>query len=56
MNSFDIFSKKYSSNPEFELYIDKTKDYPTVQEVVDIIKKCGGLVFMPHVYIYRRCR
>lgn len=52
MNDFDTFSKKYCSNKKFALYIDKTKDYPTVQETVDIIKKCGGLVFVPHVYIY----
>lgn len=52
MSDFDIFSKKYAGDPQFGLFIDKTKDYPTVQETVDIIKKCGGLVFMPHVYIY----
>lgn len=52
MNDFDTFSKKYCANREFELYIDKTKDYPTVKETVDIIRQCGGLVFVPHVYIY----
>lgn len=52
MESFDTFSKKYCADKNFDLYIDKTKDYPTIKEISDIIKKCGGLIFMPHVYIY----
>lgn len=50
---FNIFSKKYCADKEFGFYIDKSKDYPSAKEVTDIIKKCGGLIFMPHVYIYK---
>lgn len=52
-DSFDVFSKKYCADKNFGLYIDKSKDYPTVEEAVTIIKKCGGLAFAPHVYIYK---
>lgn len=49
---FDVFSKKYCGNPQCEFYIDKTPDYPTTQQAIDIIKACGGLVFLPHLFIY----
>lgn len=50
--SFNVFSKKYCSDKTGHWYIDKTKDYPSVEETAEIIKKCGGLVFAPHIYIY----
>ena len=51
--SFNNFSKKYCGNKEHILYIDKTKDYPTLQEAIDAIKQAGGLVFLPHLFIYK---
>ena len=53
LDSFDDFSKKYCGDTNSKLYIDKSKDYPTVQEGIDIIRKCGGLVFFPHIFIYK---
>lgn len=53
LSEFDVFSKKYCADENSEFYIDKSKDYPSAKEAAEIIKKCGGLVFMPHVYIYR---
>lgn len=53
LSEFDVFSKKYCADEKSEFYIDKSKDYPSTTETVEIIRKCGGLVFMPHVYIYR---
>lgn len=50
---FSYFSKKYCANPEFGLYIDKSKDYPSLEEAIKGIKDCGGLAFMPHLYIYK---
>ncbi|MCI8654925.1 MAG: PHP domain-containing protein [Clostridia bacterium] len=50
---FDIFSKKYCGNPQCEFYIDKTPDYPTTKQAIEIIKSCGGLVFLPHLFIYK---
>ncbi len=53
LESFDNFSKKYCGDPKNKLYIDKSNDYPTVQEAIDIVKKCNGLVFLPHLFIYK---
>lgn len=50
---FDAFSKKYCGNPMYQFYIDKTLDYPTTQEAIDAIRSCGGLVFLPHLFIYK---
>lgn len=50
---FNNFSKKYCGNPQHHFYIDKTQDYPSIQEVVDAIKSCDGLVFLPHLFIYK---
>lgn len=49
---FNVFSKKYCGNPKYPFYMDKTKDYPTLQDAIDVIKSCGGLVFIAHIFIY----
>lgn len=53
LSDFDIFSKKYCADENSPFYIDKSKDYPSAKETSHIIKQCGGLIFMPHVYIYK---
>lgn len=53
LDDFNNFSKKYCGNPGHFLYIDKSKDYPTVEETINAIKNSDGLVFLPHVFIYR---
>ena len=53
LDDFNTFSKKYCGNKNHFLYIDKTKDYPDLQMVMDKIRECNGLVFMPHLFIYR---
>lgn len=50
--SFNNFSKKYCGNTEHILYIDKTIDYPSLEEAIQAIKNAGGLVFLPHLFIY----
>lgn len=52
-SDFDIFSKKYCGNSKYEFYIDKTSDYPTTQEAISAIKASDGLVFLPHLFIYK---
>lgn len=52
-DSFNNFSKKYCGNPNHILYIDKTPDYPTLQEAIDAIKQANGLVFLPHLFIHK---
>ena len=49
---FSNFNRKYCNNPNHILYIDKSEDYPSLQQTIDAIKKCNGLVFMPHLFIY----
>ena len=53
LDTFNNFSKKYCGDIKSKLYIDKTTDYPSLQEAIDIIKKCNGLVFLPHLFIYK---
>lgn len=50
---FSSFNRKYCSNPEHILYIDKSEDYPTLNQAIKAIKEAGGLAFMPHLYIYK---
>lgn len=50
---FSGFNRKYCNNPEHILYIDKSEDYPTLKQTINAIKKAGGLVFMPHLFIYK---
>lgn len=47
------FSKRYYCNKETIWYLDKSEDYPSVEEAVAAIKNSGGLVFLPHIYIYK---
>lgn len=50
---FTTFTKKYCADFNDPFYIDKSKDYPTVNEAVSAIKKAGGKVFVAHVFIYK---
>ena len=50
---FSGFNRKYCNNPNHILYIDKSEDYPTLEQTIQAIKKCDGLVFMPHLFIYK---
>lgn len=52
-DDFTVFTKKYCGNPNEDWYIDKSKDYPTLEEAIKAIKDCEGLVFLPHLFIYR---
>ena len=46
------FYREAQSNPESIFYIDETKDYPKVQDVIDEIHKVKGLAFLAHLYEY----
>lgn len=52
-NDFTTFTKKYCADFNNSFYIDKSKDYPTVEEAVNAIKNAGGKVFVAHVFIYK---
>ena len=53
LNDFTTFNKKYCGDPTNELYIDKSEDYPSLETAIKAIKDSGGLVFMPHLFIYK---
>ena len=50
---FTTFSKKYCGRPDEIFYIDKTQDYPSLEEAVKLVKEAGGMVFLPHIFIYK---
>lgn len=53
LSDFTTFNKKYCGDPNNILYIDKSKDRPSLEEAIKAIKNSGGLVFMPHLFIYK---
>lgn len=50
---FDNFRHKYAYNKENVFYVDKSEDYFTVMQTMNLIKECGGKVFLPHLFIYK---
>lgn len=50
---FTTFSKKYCGNKNYTLYIDKSEDYLSIEEAIKLVKEAGGLVFLPHIFIYK---
>ena len=50
---FNIFSKKYCGDQNYKLYIDKSKDYLSIDQAIKLIKDAGGFVFLPHIFIYK---
>lgn len=52
-NDTRIFYRKYMSNPEGILYVEMDDFVPDFQTAANIIRACGGKVFLPHIYEYR---
>lgn len=48
----DIFYRACLTNSKSKFFIDKTSFYPTIDKVIDLIKSAGGLVFIPHIFMY----
>jgi len=53
LNDFMTFNKKYCGDRNNILFIDKSEDYPSLELAIKAIRQAGGLVFMPHLFIYR---
>ena len=47
-----VFFKRHTSNINSPFYIDESDLIPSVSNVIKLIKKAGGLVFIPHIYQY----
>ncbi len=50
---YENFRHKYCYNIENIFYIDKSEDLPSIVELLSVIKECGGLAFLPHIYVYK---
>lgn len=51
-NSKSLFFRKCTTDKEFILFRDFTKDYPTAETVSNIIRRNNGKVFLAHLFVY----
>lgn len=47
-----VFFRKYTSNINSSLYVDESDIIPSAEDVIKVIKKACGLVFIPHIFQY----
>jgi predicted metal-dependent phosphoesterase TrpH len=50
--SLNAFYRTCVNNEASPFFLDQTKNYPTIPEVVNIIKEAGGKAFLAHLYVY----
>jgi 3',5'-nucleoside bisphosphate phosphatase len=50
--NINAFYRTCINNEESPFFLNQTKDYPTVEEISDLIKKAGGKSFLAHLYGY----
>lgn len=50
--SLDSFRYNYLYNKDTAFYIDKTQDYPSLEECISIIHNAKGKAFLAHLFIY----
>lgn len=48
-----VFYRKYMSNPNMPLYINTDDLVPSFEDASNLIRECGGMVFIPHIFEYR---
>lgn len=53
LKDLKIFYRKYMSNPNCLLYIEPGDFIPDFDTAANLIRECGGLVFVPHIFEYR---
>lgn len=49
----NIFYRKYMSDPNSPFYVEMDDIVPDFKAAADLIKECGGLVFLPHIFEYK---
>lgn len=49
----NIFYRKYMSNPKTLFFVDTDDIIPDFEQVSNLVKNAGGLIFIPHIYEYR---
>ncbi len=50
--SLNAFYRTCVNNEESPFFLDQIKNYLTIQEAADLIKKAGGKSFLAHLYVY----
>lgn len=50
----NVFYRKYMSNPNTLFYVDTGDVIPSFEDASKIVKDAGGLIFIPHIYEYRK--
>lgn len=51
-NNARTFLLEYTANPNSDFFVDFSGLVPSYKQVVELIKQCGGKVFMPHIFKY----
>lgn len=51
-NNARTFLLTYTSNPNSDFFVDFSGLVPSYKEIVELIRQCGGKVFMPHIFKY----
>lgn len=49
----NIFYRKYMSVPNSPFYVEMDDIVPDFKTAVNLIKECGGLIFLPHIFEYK---
>ena len=49
----NIFYRKYMSDPNSPFYVEMDDIVPDFKTASTLIKECGGLVFVPHIFEYK---
>ena len=53
-NSSKIFYRQYMSDPKTKLYVEMDDLVPDFETACNLIRKARGLVFIPHIYEYKK--
>ena len=48
----NVFYRECICNPNSKFFVDRTGTFPEPKEVMAVIREAGGLVFIPHVFVY----
>ena len=51
-DSFTVFKRNYYHGKGKPFYVDNSVDYPSLEKIIEIIHKSGGLAFVAHIYEY----
>lgn len=52
-NDSNIFYREYMSNPSTKFFVDMDDALPGFEVSSEIVRKAGGMVFLPHIFEYR---